>query len=185
MAGRKMKTFTMSQLADAISADRDAVRTYVHSLLKGGIIAHHDKVPAPTGVFGVKPTASNLSQVYRLVRDVGLEAPRLKRDGTPCRQGLAREQMWRTMQELVSFSPRDLAGTASTDLIPVSEVDAKAYLKALKAAGYLQVVREATKRTQACYRLIKRTGPLPPMVQRTKVVFDQNLGEIVHHEVDA
>jgi hypothetical protein len=93
--------------------------------------------------------------------------------------------MWRTMQLIVSFSPRDLAGTASTDQMPVSEVDAKFYLKALKAAGYLQVVKEATKKTQACYRLIKRTGPLPPMVQRTKVVFDQNLGEIVHHEVDA
>lgn len=118
---------------------------------------------------------------YQLVRDTGHEAPRVKKDGTPSSAGIGTECMWRTMQKLREFSPTDVAHHATTDEITVPVETAKQYCKVLLAAGWLRVLRKArpVRGEQAVYRLIRDTGPRPPMVQRVKAVYDPNTG-IVH-----
>lgn len=188
-AMRKLRSFTVSALALESGREREAVRTYVESLAKAGYLDITGTEAAPTGGFIQKTNPRNRpANVYSLVRDIGIEAPRVKRDGTPCIQGRAREQMWRTMRNLGDFTPRDLALMASTTESAVSEIDAADYVKHLAPAGYLVVTRKATPKKQAQYRFVaaRWTGPKAPMIQRLKTVFDANLGKIVwNEEVDA
>jgi hypothetical protein len=172
-AMRKQRRFTRADL-DHLNVERDTVRSYLRSLVKAGYVVvavqqgHHS--PA----------------VYELTNDVGLEAPRLRRDGSPVEQGQVREHMWRTMKMLPSFTFLDVAVTASTEEVRVTEQDAKDYVKHLVRAKYLAVLKPATKRNKAVYRLARNTGPKPPMVTRAKIVFDPNLGKVAWiEEVDA
>jgi len=184
---RKCRRFTVRQLAEAARAERSAAWSYVKCLVAGGILQPDGTEPAPRSAFGGRPNDKNQSAVYRLVKDCGVEAPRLGKDGKPSKQGLAREQMWRTMHLVSSFNARDLAVTASTEAVVVNLVDAKDYLQHLLRAGYLAIKAPSKPGHKpgtgdlAVYRLIKRTGPRPPMVQRMKTVFDPNLGQIVWH----
>ena len=126
----------------------------------------------------------------KLIRDNGVEAPRLKRDGSPVTQGLGTEAMWRSMRIIGSFNGRELAAHASACGIEVKESTAKAYIIVLHAAGYLKVVEAAKLASpgkppaQARYVLApgKYTGPRPPMIQRTKTLYDPNLAKVVWNE---
>jgi hypothetical protein len=169
---RTLRCFTARELARSIDHNASAVSDYLSCLRAGGIIAIAD-----TAVVGARRT-----HTYELVRDVGIEAPRLRADGTPCTQGLATEQMWRTMAMLADFSPRDLAVAASTEQQPVAEEHAGDYVGNLLRAGYLTIVQPSTPVRQARYRLVKRTGPKPPMVQRLKSIWDPNIGQIMWQE---
>lgn len=176
-AMRRLKRFTLADL-DHLNVERDTIKTYVRSLVRGGYLK-----TARQASSGGRYTPA----AYELVQDVGLEAPKLRRDGSPALQGQAREHMWRTMKMMSQFTPRDLSVTASTEDVAVNEEDAKSYVKHLFAAGYLSALRPGKPpRTQGLYRLTKNTGPKPPMVTRAKVVFDPNLNRIAWHEdVDA
>jgi hypothetical protein len=183
---RKLKTFTLRELAEACPVERGTIRTYLICLERGGYIRRSGTKPAPGGYSRI-PYAWSPSIVFDFARDVGIEAPRLRKDGTPCTQGNMREQMWRTMKILPSFTPQDLAIAASLEEAAVSVDDAKDYIKHLCRAGYLILVRAATGgkgQPQALYRFNKarNSGPKAPMVQRVKSVFDPNLGKIVWHE---
>ncbi len=128
----------------------------------------------------------------RLVRDHGCEAPRVRRDGTAVTQGLAQEQMWRTLRMSTpgaDLNARELAGMASTTHVRVSPVAARDYLQNLHRAGYMECTQtgHGTWRggIPARYRLVSNTGPLPPMVCRSDSMFDPNLGkEIWRKTVD-
>lgn len=117
---------------------------------------------------------------YALVRDAGHEAPRVRRDGSAVPAGGGTEAMWRTMQVLGEFTHVDLAHHATTDRCAVSEATAATYVSILAKSGYLVTVRPAQSRLgrPALYRLIRRSGPKPPQVQRVKRVFDPNTGEV-------
>lgn len=117
---------------------------------------------------------------YRLERDVGMAAPRLRRDGTPATWGLAREQMWRTAKILLSFDARDLSLAASTPERAVRMDDAKQYLCALRRGGYVVASparRSASTLTRFRFVQAKNTGPLAPAVRADRSVYDRNLGE--------
>lgn len=118
---------------------------------------------------------------YRLVRDTGVEAPRVTPDGKPVTQGHGREQMWRTMARLRDFSVRDLAIHASTPEVRVSRSDTQWYVGCLAKAGYLYVVEVGGPGKPARYRLTptRRTGPFPPMIQRAGQVWDPNLNRVM------
>ncbi|WP_153116057.1 hypothetical protein [Rhodocyclus tenuis] len=154
--------------------DLSAIRDYRRGLVAAGIL-----------VVAVEGTARNAA-AYRLAVDSGIEAPRVRRDGTRVTTGLAQEQMWRTLRMLpTEFNARELASYASTPENPVSEVAAADYLGNLNRAGYLIVVSvgkgNAYSSQRARYRLDPRrnSGPKPPMVCRTHVVYDPNLGRVV------
>lgn len=146
---RRLKTFTLTDLARASRQDRATVKTYVDSLRAGGWLT-------ADGV------AAGQSQVFVLNRDSGVEAPRVRRDGSLCLQGRAREQMWRTMRLCnIPFTSRELARLASTDDSPVAEVDALDYVKHLGKAGYLVLVAAGAPGKLARWRFhpAKNTGP--------------------------
>ena len=160
---------TLLDLAVKTRINRGTIRTYMESLVAGG---YAEKSPFVRGEW----------TAYRLIRDVGVEHPRLNKKGEAI--VTSRETMWRSMKMLPMFTAQDLALTATTSRCTVSPVDAADYCKHLLAAGYLALVREGGKDGKAVYKLLPgmRTGPLAPMVQRTKVVFDPNTNKVMWNE---
>lgn len=154
-----------------LDVELDIIRDYRRALQAAGVIAV------------VTEHTPQSAASYQLKKDCGMDAPRLRKDGTPVTQGLAQEQMWRTLRMLtgLDINAREMAAHASTPAIAVAEVAAKHYFKALFAAGYLLRTREGKSGLQARYRLkpARNTGPRPPMVCRTKVVWDANEHKIV------
>ncbi|GEO82298.1 hypothetical protein ROR02_24290 [Pararhodospirillum oryzae] len=152
-------------LDGSAEAHKSTIRTYLRCLEAAGIVAREEGD-------GVR---------YRLLRDPGPEAPRLRRDGSPAQHSLGTEQMWRVLRMASALDARELAVTASTEEHPVALDTARAYLRALDRAGYLAVVEPGRPGHKVgtghltVYRLINNTGPLPPQIQRIKAVWDQNL----------
>lgn len=110
---------------------------------------------------------------FRLARDVGQEAPRVLPDGTPVSRGGGTEQMWQTMRILKEFEVVDLLTHGE---VPIREATARSYVGMLLQTGYLRVIRKAvpSRGRMAVYRLIRNTGPRPPMIQSVKQVWDPN-----------
>lgn len=147
--------WTTDSIAKASGMDATAVRTYLSALKAGGYIT---AVPDQTRIHR-----------HTLIKDVGIDAPRINRRGSPITLGLAQQQMWQTLRITgQAFSPDELSGLASTPRVPVSPAAAAGYLGHLRRAGYLVATAKGR------YRLIKNTGPRAPMVQRTKSVYDPN-----------
>lgn len=91
----------------------------------------------------------------------------------------AAEQMWSAMRAMRSFTPTSLAQHAAVGLVPIAVADARKYCRALLAAGYLTVVRKATAKTEAQYRLSRRSGPSAPKMRRVSAIIDPNSGETI------
>lgn len=155
--------------------DISAVIDYRRCLVAAGILAvETPSVPRRTPA------------TYILVKNEGLEAPRVRRDGARVTQGLAQEQMWRTLRMMTGdTNASELIAHASTPTIPVALPAAADYLLVLYHAGYLQRTAEGKGIGRggipARYRLLpnRNTGPRPPMVCRTKVVYDPNEDKVV------
>lgn len=173
--------FTEEQVIMSIPMDRQhghedgAVRDYRRALVAAGIV----KVVTPSSYIGCKAT-------YALAIDEGIEAPRVRRDGTRVTQGLAQEQMWRTLRMMAGDTNyRELVAHASTPETPVAPATAADYLIVLHQAGYLIRTQEGRGTGRggipARYRLkpARNTGPRPPMICRTKVVYDPNEDKVV------
>lgn len=161
--------WTTSEVVDRTNANQASVADYVRRLAKAGICT----------VVEERPSAFNPVKVYRLTARP-LEAPRLRRDGTRC-QPTGQEQMWRALRNLGAATYPELALAASTDEVVVDPVAAKTYLKMLVKAGYLVAMAQARPNVPTLWRLkpSMNTGPLPPLVMRTKLVWDQNEGRVV------
>jgi len=166
---RQMRQFCVRDLYMEVRLGKETIRDYVAGLTAAGYLE--------------KIREAHLSQpaLYRLVKDCGPEAPRVRKDGTPVTMGLGRELMWRTMRILKEFSPQELAITASIEGCEIAVGTAKDYIHHLARAGYLAVSQPAGPGTQARYRFLpsRYTGPKPPQVQRVKTVYDPNLGKVV------
>ncbi len=163
-AMRELKLFTLRDLRRATDVPKRTCTSYLQGLVAGGYLES-------TKTVNYEPTNSP-QPVYELIKDVGVDAPRVKADGTPVIQGKSREIMWRTMKILSEFSIKDLA------VHGVKEIDAKDYVRYLAKAEYL--ARVGMSRPSR-YRFLRsmNTGPKPPMVQRIKQVFDANLGHVM------
>lgn len=163
---RRLKTFTLRQLKVGTTLNLESVREYCQGLLLAGYLEEDVTNPAPlVRGLGIRP------KTYHLIKDCGVDAPRVRKDGTIVTQGRNRVQMWRTMKVLGRFTVRDLVVHATTEECEIKENDASDYCKRLAQAGYLTHVRNGG------YRFLKgmNTGPKPPMIQRGKEVWDQNL----------
>lgn len=167
------KTFT----TDSICRRVDVPMTLIHDYVRGLSVAGYISLAAPP--------VRCVKNVYRLSRDVGAEAPRVTRAGKAVTQGLAQEQMWRTLRAMKGgdINARELAAFSSTREIPVAEEAANSFLQDLNRANYLQRTAEGKGRgrggVQARYRLITDTGPRTPMVQRTDAIYDPNLDQVI------
>lgn len=125
--------------------------------------------------------------LYYLVKDCGVEAPRLTAEGKPVTAGIGREQMWKAMKALQIFDFRELQLAATTIDHKIAEEEAKTYIAFLWRAGYLALRNPAKPGGRnrvgvpARYSFVKsrNTGPRAPLVARDKSVMDQNTGEVV------
>lgn len=171
--------WTRYSIARAACVADTTVTTYCQALEKAGIVAR-------AGEQRINSVAAEVR--WTLVRDEGIDAPRLKRDGSRVTNGLAQEQMWRALRVLAcDLNARELAAHASTAAVPVTLSAAEHYLTWLMAAGYLIRTRagkglgKAGKGVTARYRLnlARNTGPRPPMICRAKVVYDPNEDAVV------
>ena len=86
--------------------------------------------------------------------------------------------MWRSMRMMAQFTARDLAIHSTTPSVNVSEETAKSYCKMLWRAGFLREIRVSRPGRASIFRLIRNTGPRPPMIQRVKRVFDPNTNTV-------
>ena len=175
---RELKTFTLVDIeiksTDEKTMDNingETARLYVKCLEKAGYLK---RLPRASGV--------HARVSWQLIKDVGIHAPRIKRDGTEVTHGSSQQQMWQTMRMLKSFSAEDLIINASTPKQAIKKVTVNDYVHHLHKAGYLRLVSPAHNGGGiARYSLLSgmNTGPKPPMIQRIKQVFDANLNKIV------
>jgi len=170
---RHRECFTQRDLAEVVGGLEGVIEDYVRNLLKAGFI---EVIPDErAGRIAVRKS-------YRLVRDNGVEAPRVRRTGEIVTKGRGNEAMWGTMRRMFSkpgndFNYRELAGMCSTASHPVLVQTAKNYVLYLAAAGYLQETKPAVRGNcpvPARYFLKLDTGPRAPMIQRACQVFDPN-----------
>lgn len=165
--------FRIDHIANQSRTDSETAKTYIQCLVKGGYV--------------VRLTEALFEETeFQLIRDVGIEAPRLNRDGTPVTQGMGQEAMWRCLRIMGPMDARQLAAHASTCGIKIKEASARRYVIALKRAGYLKVVFECNRRLGKLevLQLLSHmnTGPRSPQIQRVKTVYDPNLNKVMHAE---
>ncbi len=111
------------------------------------------------------------STLYRLTQSP-LEAPRLRRDGSPCPEPQA-ARLWRTLKMAKVVTASELAALAETDR-PVKPHVARRYLRELVAAGIVAKVSSGAPGREARYRLAANLGAKAPQVLRGHSVFDPN-----------
>jgi hypothetical protein len=113
---------------------------------------------------------------YWLTRDNGIEAPRVRADGTEVVQGQGNEGLWGAIRVLDTFTAHQIA-----DLAGVSASTAKSYCMFLERAGYLTIALAGKSGGPTIYRAIKNriSGPRAPMITRIKAVYDPNLHQVV------
>jgi len=176
---RRRKRFTVSDLAAKTSIAPGTIRTYVLGLERAGYLERAEDDSAKKRITYV--ANQFLALKYRLVRDTGAEAPRVRKNGEVVTQGLAREAMWRTMRILREFSWVDLANIASTEAVKVHREDARKYCQLLRLAGYLVTAVPGGPGKPERYRFVvsRYSGPRAPMLQRVRQVFDPNLKQVV------
>lgn len=178
-AMRKRQNFSTSDIEDTTRIKETTIRTYLEGLEKAGFIERTGSIKV-----GYYPKSFRAIQ-WALINDVGVDAPRVTREGKIVTQGTAQQNMWRTMKMSGEFNYIELAAIAGTDAHPVKPSAARDYIKHLYRVGYLTMTQKEKKgnrnTTPARYRFIKarNTGGKAPMVQRIKQVFDPNLGQVV------
>ena len=159
-------TFTIKDLD--VKLDVSSINEYLTGLTKAGYLT------------SCKASLRGETTEYQLIRDIGFDAPRVRKDGSPVTQGQGRLQMWNAMQVLKQFNVNELVFNASTEVHTVAASEAKSYCAALCKAGYL------LGRAEQRYVLVPAmwTGPHPPQIQRTKQVYDPNLKRVVWSKVE-
>ncbi len=169
--------FTRKDIETVSKVNIGTIDTYLKSLIKAGFVEVSGEIVEQT----LLQNRTKTSKTMTLIKDTGFEAPRVNRNGELCTQGLANEQLWRSMKMINDFNFDELIAIASTDEIIIARNTAKSYVLALCKAGYIARVKQGLNPR---YQMIKAkyTGSRPPMIQRLKSVFDQNLGKIVWQE---
>ncbi|OQY20110.1 MAG: hypothetical protein B6I36_02385 [Desulfobacteraceae bacterium 4572_35.1] len=166
---RALRTeFTVTDVRVHTSLKPESVRDYMTGLTNAGYLKMVGKREAPG-----RPLT-----LYTLIKDVGIDAPRVRTDGTHVTQGQGNINLWRTMRILKAFTATELAIKASTEDCQIKENTAKKYCQALTKAKYLKM-SGGKGGAAGAYRLMRHTGPKPPQIQRVQQIFDPNTNEVV------
>jgi len=164
---RVQREFTAASLIAAVTEmQNSSIHHYLRCLCAGGYL-EADKTQKPAR--------------YVLIKDCGVESPRLRQDGSVITQGRINENLWRTMKILKIFDWMDLSRFASTPDVMVKPQTAKHYIETLHKAKYLICLRPSSPGVRATYRMLSsmNTGGRAPMIQRDRSLYDPNLGKIV------
>ena len=175
-AGTGDGTFTVDVISRTCKVEYEPTREYVKGLAAGGFIRCLNPEASQAGGRGVK-------NVFELMRDNGVEAPRVRRDGSEVTQGRGTEAKWAAITVLDSFDFWLIA-----DIAQVKPATAASYCLALGRAGYLDVIRPGKGKGKggiatvwAC-AIAHRQKPRAPMITRLKAIYDPNTHEIVWSE---
>lgn len=168
--------FSGAEVAMLSGQNVDTTMTYIAGLTKARFVE--------VMMEGRPPTAKPKREFHLLilVRDVGVEAPRVNKEGKLVTAGLANTQMWNTMRHWKGdFNALDIALAAATPEQPVSEQNAVFYCQCLKKARYLTVTTPSKPGTKARFRFVpaRNSGPRAPLIQKDKSVMDANTGAVV------
>lgn len=171
--GRQHMWEALKTMPDAISVSAVAKATGIHR----STVLRYLRALTAGGYLETTPVAFGLAGSWRLIKNIGHHAPRVRLDGSPVTQGEITAQLWLAMCGLKDFDFRDLVQNAS---IEIPEATAKDYCKRLLGAGYLRVLVKADPHLcrAARYRLIRPTGPKAPQVQRVRQIYDPNTGAV-------
>ena len=179
--GKAGRHFTLADIHGETQDRRyDALQDFLRRLQKAGYV---EQVSARVAVG--QPVC------YRLLKSP-LMTPAIRRDGTVVARGQKNRQLWNVMRGPLArrgFTARELALWASTEECRVQPATVTTYLTRLNQAGYLAVLdpgRPGRPGNPARYRLkaSMNTGPEPPKILRTKLVFDANLMQIIGDEIE-
>jgi hypothetical protein len=160
-AMRQEKAFTQARIASLAVCEKKTAQGYISGLAAAGFV--------------VRRRASKRTEaVYDLVKDVGVDAPRVRADGTML-PASGRTRMWNAMRILKAFTVDELVNTASLPEAPIAESEAALYCTWLARGGYLVQRGEGWQFIPA-----KFTGAKAPQILKIKALFDPNLGEVVY-----
>lgn len=162
--GRK-DNFTTVDISNELKINLLQSRTYLKSLAKAGFIE-----------VAALPRNARQPVSYKFVKGP-MMAPRVRKDGSRVTQGAGQNNMWRTMKMTGQFTVSELAVASSTEDDTVTIKTAKTYIQMLTRAGYLKKISHNPGRWKL--PTSKHTGPIAPMIQCTKQVFDPNLNKVV------
>lgn len=171
-AMRQLGSFTLVDVSRAAGVTEPAATDYVKVLVLAGIVEKlGEMVRGPRG---------QKRKQYRLARDMGVDAPRVAKDGRVLPPS-GRQRMWRAMGILKEFSVRDLAATASLPEAPVALAEAVYYCAWLTRGRYL---RQAGAGRYVAIEAM-RTGARAPLIQRVRRLVDANTGEVMAESAQA
>ena len=170
-AMRELRQFTLVDLGMKAGVSSCRLRDYLRGLLNAGIVR---RLGVETNLAAV-PMFTKI--VYELVKDCGVEAPRVRKDGVLLPDG-GQQRMWTAMRVLRNFNVRDLVYSASLPGHPVADSAAESYCRWLERGGYLR--RDVAEAGGGLVRwhIVKLTGARAPQILRVKQLFDPNTGEI-------
>lgn len=152
---------------------RSSIADYFRKLEKAG---HIERTGERTIQFLNRP-----EPLFRISRNQ-TAAPKLTRDGKAGSQGRSQQFMWNVMRRSAGgWTASELAISASTDDVHVTRNTALAYCVRLSSVGMLVVVDKGKPGHERRWRLkgLANTGPKPPMILRSKMVYDQNTELVV------
>lgn len=147
--------------------DDEAVRDYLRSLAKAGIVRQLQ--------------VRDRDATWELLQDEGAEAPAVNKKGERL-QTSATECIWRGLRILGELTAAAAVEQAQAGGAVITQLAAQRYLQGLCKAGY--VARSGGNgSTPALYRLLpgRNSGPLHPVHQRRVIeqVYDPNTDEVV------
>ncbi|MDI9407710.1 MAG: hypothetical protein QM523_00520 [Candidatus Pacebacteria bacterium] len=183
--------FTIAQIAETaernsrgaklrVNISSTMVNHYCTILSLGGFL--HKKSAAPLD----NQNSRRLQLFFQLIDSKPVEAPVLAKDGSPSMVGRRQENIWRTLR--MTKTPMtliELQAHAATRDLPISPKTISNYIHNLLAADYVKrVAFESGGKTPRFYLPIdKNTGPLPPVITKADLIFDQNRNEIIFAEL--
>lgn len=166
------EAFSVSSIDRASNADKGDIRKFIRALLAAGFIEPAGETPHDRG--------GSAEKLYRVSR-LQSATPVMGTSGEG-RQGRAQQHMWNVMRrQRGGWTASTLAADASTDDVLVGRATALAYSKRLQDAGMLIIVERGGPRHERRWRLkgSADTGPRPPMILRSRLVYDQNTAKVV------
>ncbi len=150
---RGHRAWSWAEIRDAARLDPASVREYLAGLAAAGYVIRE-------------------GDHYALLRDAGLEAPRVRRDGSPVPEPKS-ERIWRALRVMKRVTVAELE-VACPD-VPGSYL--RDYLRNLARAGVVAHAGETWALLPT-----RVTGPRAPMVLRDGRIWDPNRGRVVEGE---
>ena len=147
---------------------------YLRSLSKAQFVTVRE-------VATTKRKGDRLSKAYTLIKNTGIEAPRINAKGEIVTAGPKYELLWRTFRILNTVTTDQLLDHAAAAGLEMTKRSVNTYTRALLDAGYISAAGKDGSRIFTL-KPAMNTGPRPPQIQSIKAVYDPNLNKVMHSE---